>query len=339
MRHETRLLYNSLRANMGAAYGTENVSEQFAATVPMAQSLNDAIQEADDFLQRITIIPVTDIKGEILRMSIFDTIAGRKTLTGDQRRHPQLAGAPDGRQYECSKTNFDVGFLYALLDNWARYKDFQQRYMSAVYRRIALDRILIGIYGESVAANSDRVANPKLQDVNTGWLYDLKTNMPSHYFKGTGAEGAEKIIIGSDAGATYKNVDQMVYDIGMLIPKHYRTGREVAIIGQGLVAHDMNKVLGAHAETPTEKVNFQILGKSYGGYTSVLVPQFPDNGLLITDPANLHIYVQSSSVRRQAKDEPEFDRVADYISQNEAYRIGELNSVAAIEADNVELQD
>jgi len=84
-------------------------------------------------------------------------------------------------------------------------------------------------------------------------------------------------------------------------------------------------------------VNFQILGKSYGGFKSVEVPQFPDFGLLITDPKNLHLYTQKSSLRRQAKDESEYDRVADYISQNEAYMIGDLKAAVAIKAENVQL--
>ncbi|NMD86725.1 phage major capsid protein, P2 family [Victivallis vadensis] len=339
MKRETQLLYNQLRANMAQAYGVENVGEQFSATIPMAQSLNDAVQESSDFLKLISIIPVEDIEGEILDMTIFQTIAGRKKITAGARREPQMAGAPDGRKYHCEKTNFDVGFAYALLDNWARYKDFQTRYMAAVYIRIALDRTLIGFYGTSAAETTDRAANPKLQDVNKGWLFDLKTNMKSHYFLGEGSTGSEKIVIGSGSAATYKNVDQMVYDVASLIPKHRRTGKEVAIVGQAFVAHDMNKILGAYGEKPSERIHFGTLAKSYGGFPSMVVPQFPDTGLLITDPKNLHLYVQSSSLRRQAKDEPEFDRTADYISQNEAYMIGNLEAAAAIEADNVEFSD
>lgn len=337
MKQATRLAYNQLRANMGQAYGTENVAERFEATIPMAQSLNDAVQESDDFLRRISVIPVDDIEGEVLEMTIFDTIAGRTRLTGSNRRQPQLAGAPDGRKYHCEKTNFDVGFTYALLDDWARYKDFQQRYMAAVYRRIGLDRLLIGFYGSSIAETTNRAANTRLQDVNKGWMFDLKNNNPANCFLGAGDAGEEKIIIGDSPTATYRNVDQLVYDISVLIPKHRRSGKEIAIIGQGLVAHDMNKVLGAYGETPSEKIHFGILAKSYGGFPSLVVPQFPDFGLLITDPKNLHLYYQKTGVRRLAKDEPEFDRVVDYISQNEAYMIGDLEAAAMIEAENVEL--
>ncbi len=332
MRRETRLLFTQLQAAMAQVYEVADATMQFTATVPMAQRLNDAIQESDAFLSEISIIPVDDIKGEVLDMQIHSTIAGRTDTTGNNEREPQMAGAPDGREYECKQTNFDVGILYSMLDTWARYPDFRKRYMNAVLRRIALDRILIGWYGVSAAATSDRATNPKLQDLNKGWIYDLKTNHAENYLL-TGTVEAGKIQIG--ATGDYKNIDQLVYDIYSLIPAEHRTGREVAIVGQQLVAHDMNKVLGAHAETPTEKVNFQILGKSYGGLRSAIVPQFPDTGLLVTDPRNLQLYYQRTSLRRQSVDEPKKNRVADYISQNEAYAIGNLKAAAGIEAVNV----
>ncbi len=336
MRHATQQKFNALMTNMAQSYGVANMSESFSATTPMAQKLNDAIQASAAFLSRINIIPVEDIMGEVLDMQIHSTIAGRTDTSGDGERDPQLAGSPDGRQYVCKQTDFDVGIEYALLDAWARYDNFYQRYMSAVYKRIALDRILIGFYGQSAASTSDRATNTKLQDVNTGWLYDLEQNMPEHFLSEVVADSGA-ITLGSTGD--YVNVDQLVYDIGSLIEEQYRTGQEVAIVGKGLVAHDMNKVLSEHAETPSEKINFQILGKSYGGYTSVLVPQFPDYGLLVTDPQNLHIYVQSSSLRRHTENQPKKNRIVDFISQNEAYKIGNLNAAAAIDYENLSIVD
>lgn len=334
MNLETQKKYFKLLDRMAAAYGITDPRNSFAATVPMSQKLNDAVQASDAFLQQISIIPVDDIKGEILDMQIHSTIAGRTDTSGAGEREAQYAGTPDGRQYECKQTNFDVGIIYALLDAWARYKNFPQRYMKAVYRRMALDRILIGFYGQSAAATTDRGVNTKLEDVNKGWLYDLKTNYLANYITEI-VEASGKIKLG--AAGDFKNVDQLVYSVGSLIPKEHRTGGEVALVGQGLVAHDMNKVLSEHAETPTEKVNFQILGKSYGGFKSVLVPQFPDYGLLVTDPKNLHIYLQRSSLRRKHEDQPAKNRIVDFISQNEAYNIGNLKAAAAIEAANLEI--
>jgi hypothetical protein len=39
-----------------------------------------------------------------------------------------------------------------------------------------LYRIMIGFNGTSAAATTDRSTNPKLQDVNIGWLQKIRTN-------------------------------------------------------------------------------------------------------------------------------------------------------------------
>lgn len=332
MRNETRLKYNALTAAMARTYGVSNVSDGFNALPPMAVRLNDAIQDSIDFLGMISQIPVTDIVGEAVRVQIQKTLAGRTDMSvKGARREPSKAKAPDGPKYTCAQTNFDVGIDYDTMDTWARFADFSQRYMNAVFRRIGLDRMLIGFYGSSVAKQTDPVANPTLSDVNIGWLQLLKTYMPSHYL--TQGKTNAQIQIG-DTG-DYKNLDQFVYDVYQMIPIKDRSGSEVVFIGQGLVAHDMGKALSAWAQKPIEKMEIQVLDKSYGGLRCMIVPNYPVNGFMITDPQNLQIYYQDSSVRRRTKDEPEFNRVADYISMNEAYMISDLEGVASVEAANV----
>lgn len=333
MRRETQDAFQAMLIMMAESYGVTNPHEAFTATEPMAQAFNDAIQETSGFLQEISVIPVVDIKGELVTMEIPSTVAKRTAVTSVNGREPIVLGAFSDRNYECKFTEFDVSIAYALMDAWARYGNLHTRYMKAIYRRIALDRILIGWHGTSAAAATDNVANPSLQDVNMGWIHDLKTNNPAHYL----LEGATAGKIQIGAAGDYKNIHQFVYDIGSLIKDEYRTGREVAIMGRGLVAHDMNQVLGTHGETPTEGLHFDVLGKSYGGYKSVFVPGFPELGLMVTDPKNLQIYLQASSLRRKNEDQPKFNRIVDFISQNEAYMIGELNAVAGVEAGNVEI--
>lgn len=332
MKRETQEKFHQLLTAMAQAYGITDPRQQFAATVPMAQTLNDKIQATSEFLGRISIIPVTDIKGEVVTMTIPGSVAKRTNVSPTNPRQPTMAGTPNGRQYECSPTEFDVGIAYALLDAWARYPDFASRYMNAIYKRIALDRIMIGWRGTSVAAATDREANPQLQDVNKGWIFDLLTNKPANFI----TQGATADVIKLGANGDYQNLNQLVYDVGSLIPDENRTGGEVAIIGRGLVSTDMNKILAEHGEKPSEMAHVTILAKSYGGYPSVMVPGFPQNGVMVTDPKNLQIYLQDSSLRRRSADEPQFNRVVDYISQNESYMIGDLDAVAAIKAENVQ---
>lgn len=56
------------------------------------------------------------------------------------------------------------------MDAWARFPDFYAKWKAFVERAIALDMIMIGWHGTSVAVDTDRKANPLLQDLNIGWL-------------------------------------------------------------------------------------------------------------------------------------------------------------------------
>jgi len=337
MRIESRKLFNALQKAMAQAYGTENASQQFTATPLMAQTLNDAVQKSSGFLSRITIAPRPDLVGEVLTMSILSSVAGRTDTSSSGERSPQQAGAPNQtRAYAMKQHNYDTAMKYSLIDSWARYPDFRKRYSAAIQQRIALDRLMVGWYGMSAAATTDRVANPKLQDVNKGWIYDLKTNKPEHYLSPTGAGALGQINLGPTGD--YKNLDHLVFSLFSLIAEEHRTGNEVAIIGQGLVTWEMGKLLAEHAGTPTEKNAIKVLGKSYGGLESVVVSNFPDNGLLIVDPAMLHIYFQDSSVRRQSVDNPKKDQVEDYISMQEAYMIENLEACVAIDDSKVVIE-
>ena len=332
MKRHTAAVYSAMLLAMAEAYevSEQQIREQFAATEPMAQSLNDAIQDSSELLKQISVFGVDDPTGEVLTMAIASSLAKRTDVSAGDRQ-PTLAGTPTDRKYATKLTEFDVGIAYALLDVWARYPDFQQRYMNAVYRRIALDRIMIGFYGESAAAVTDRDTYPNLTDVNIGWLKDLETNMSEHFI--TEGTVADTISIGSTGD--YKNIDHLVSDVKSIIPKMYRTGSEVAIVGEGLVTYDMNKTYQVHGEDPLQKAHIKLLGKSYGGIPAVTVPHFPDNGCMVTDLKNLHLYWQRSGVRRQNENQPARNRVVDYISSNDAYMIGELNGCAAIKAANV----
>lgn len=334
MRPDTRKQYNALQAAMAKSYGVDNATQQFTATPLMAQTLNDAVQKSSGFLSRITIAPRSDLVGEVLTMSIATSVAGRTDTSGSGERSPQQAGAPNKtRGYVMKQHNYDVAMKYALIDSWSRYPDFRKRYSAAIQQRIALDRLMIGWFGTSQAATTDRTANPKLQDVNKGWIYDLKTNKPENYLSPVGSGAAGQINLGPTGD--YKNLDHLVFSLFSLIPEEYRNGNEVAIIGQGLVTWEMGKMLADHAGTPTEKNAIKVLGKSYGGLESVVVPNFPDNGLLIVDPSKLHIYFQDSSVRRQSVDNPKKDQVEDYISMNEAYMVETLEACVAIDDSKV----
>lgn len=323
---------------MAKSYGVsvEKLTSNFAATVPMAQELNAAIQDSSDFLKAISIIPVTDSTGEVLDFATMGNIAGRTDLTQpNARRQPKMAGSPDGRKWLAKKTDYDVGIPYELLDQWARYKNFGKLFSQMVIRTMGLNRLTIGWYGQDCQAATDPIGNPNLEDVNFGWLYDLEQNKPEHFI----TEGAtEDVIKLGGSGADFANLDYMVNSMKSLIAQKDRTKKEVAIIGEDLVSHDTGKVLELHAQTPSEKkVDIIKLEATYGGLPSLMVPGFPSKGVMIVDPKRLQIRYQLSGMRRKVADEPEYDRTASYTSMNEAYNIANLDGCVAIKSENVTL--
>ncbi len=243
---------------------------------------------------------------------------------------------PDGIEYECKLTEYDISFSYDLLDAWARYDNFMDLYMQQVYRRIGLDRILVGWHGDSIAEETDRTTHANLEDVNMGWLHLLKTHKTEHYLTES-KPGSGQITLGT--AGDYKNLDCLVYDIYNLIDDAQRTGSEVAIVGRNLVAHDMGKALAAYAQRPTEKRQVSVLDKAYGGLPSITAPGFPDKGVLVTDTENLSLYFQAGRTRRQMADYPKRNRIEDFISSNDAYMIENLEGIAGINAENLVFKD
>lgn len=56
--------YAELQEAMAEAYGVEHASRMFSVDPSTAQELNDAITAKADFLERINVVPVSEIKGE-----------------------------------------------------------------------------------------------------------------------------------------------------------------------------------------------------------------------------------------------------------------------------------
>src|SRR5690606_18550760 len=119
--------------------------------------------ESAGFLSRINITGVTDQQGEKLGLSLSGPIASR-TDTAAKSREPRDLSTLDANGYHCRKTDYDSFIPYARLDAWARFPDFQTRIRDLLIHRQALDRIMVGFNGRSIAATTDPEANPLLQD-------------------------------------------------------------------------------------------------------------------------------------------------------------------------------
>ncbi|MBY9749934.1 phage major capsid protein, P2 family [Pseudomonas aeruginosa] len=327
--------YQQLQEDMAEAYNVHDTARTFAVEPTHAQELNDQITERADFLGRINVVPVSEIKGEKVLLGLNGPASSR-TDTSTKDREPRDLLDLKNNEYELFHTETDVALKFATIDSWAKFPDFADRYLAAVQRRIALDRILIGFHGTHAAKQTHLQQFPMLQDVNKGWLQLARELIPEQVLKS--AEPAKKIVIGK--GGDYANLDAAVHDVKQMIDPVFRDeGDLVAIIGSDLLAYDKGKLYAAQGQTPTEKERIeeaQVIA-TYGGLPSFLVPFFPVKGIMVTSWDNLSIYFQDTSWRRHLLENPKRSRVEDYNGRNEGYVIEQLGKFAALESDSVEL--
>jgi len=339
MKTKTRLLYTtwlSRQAELNhVAEGTVIGEKQFSVDPSVQQTLIDKQRESSEFLSQINVVPVDEQSGEKLGLGVAGTLAGR-TDTNARDRETRDPTTLDADRYECKQTNFDTHVTYAKMDLWAKFKDFQIRMRNQVLLQQARDRIMIGWNGISAATQTDRVANPLLQDVNIGWLQQIRANRPSHVFS-TGEATPGKIIVKA-AGGDYRNPDALVFDaIQNFLPEwvHGDTGL-VAIVGGGLL-HEKYFPMVDGEDKPTEKIATDILlsKKQLGGLQVVKVPFFPAGAILITRLDNLSIYEQENTRRKTIVDNAKRNRVETYESVNEAYVVENYDFALLIE--NIEV--
>ncbi|AJB65847.1 capsid protein [Acinetobacter baumannii] len=324
MRNDTRIKFNHSLKKLAEINGVETVEKQFTVAPAPEQKLEEKIQASSAFLQKINITPVPKQSGQAIGLSVNNTIAGRTDTSGSGERKPSDPTGLGADDYTCKQTDFDVALPYEKLDAWASFPDFHARWNSAVAQAIALDRIMIGFNGTSAAATTDRVANPKLQDVNIGWLEKIRTKAPDRRMN--------NVTIG--ATGTYKNLDSLVIDaVAELIDDVHQDATDLVVICGRSLLNDKNFPIVNNAEDNQNTLAGQILvgQKQIGGLPAIRVPSFPDNTILITSLDNLSIYYQKDSKRRYIVEEPNKNRVADYQSSNEAYVIEAFEKVALVE--------
>ena len=334
MRNETRQHYTALLAQIARLNGVDDVVKQFNVAPSIQQRLESKMQESSDFLGKINMVPVVEAQGAKLGLGVSGPVASR-TNTDNSDRQTRDVSTLDSKGYQCVQTNFDTHLKYQKLDAWAKFKDFQTRVAMAILRRQALDRMMIGFNGTSIAADTNLVTNPMLQDVNKGWLQHLREEAPANVMHEGATAGVVKI--GAGAGNDYKNLDAAVFDaIGLLDPWYQQDPDLVVILGRELLADKYFPMVNVNqAPSETLAADIVISQKRVGGLAAATVPYFPANAMLITSFDNLSLYWQEGARRRRMEENPKRDRVENYESSNDAYVVEDNGRAALVE--NIQL--
>lgn len=91
--------YSELQDAIAEAYGIDNATRMFSVDPTIAQELNDAITAKADFLERINVIPVSEIKGEKVFIGVNGPVTGRTNTKTTDREADRAVGLVrlDGR--------------------------------------------------------------------------------------------------------------------------------------------------------------------------------------------------------------------------------------------------
>ncbi|WP_240205654.1 phage major capsid protein, P2 family [Vibrio sp. CyArs1] len=319
----TTYLLEFCTATLSAANAPQG-TQTFNLTPPMETKLRQAIMQSDAFLGMVSLLPVQQIKGQVVDVGDDGLSTGRS----DTGRFSVEVGQSDNT-YELTKTDSGAHIMWETMTQWANSgskNEWLTMMKNAISRRFALDMLRIGFNGTSIAAKTDPVANPLGQDVNKGWLKIVKE------------KAAAQVLASADldpTGATqdsYKNLDSLVQDLinTTIAPEHRQDPDLVVLVGSDLVAAEQHRLLEA-ADSPTEHKAAQSLAKTIAGKKAYTPPFFPANQIWVTNTKNLQILTQEGTQwRKQKNDEDELRFKQNHIRM-EGYAVGNLKKFAAIE--------
>ncbi|EPH7218855.1 phage major capsid protein, P2 family [Serratia marcescens] len=343
MKKTTRFKFNAYLQQVAKLNGITDVGDvgkKFSVEPSVTQSLMNVVQESSEFLTRINMTPVAELKGEKVGVGVNGSIASTTDTDGGKERQTADFTSLESNKYECQQVNFDFHMRYNQLDLWARYQDFQLRIRNAIAKRQALDFIMAGFNGISRAATSDRTKNPMLQDVAVGWLQKYRNEAPARVMSNiTGEDGAVvSPVIRIGKGGDYANLDAVVMDAtnNLIAPWHQESPDLVVICGRKLLA-DKYFPLVNQEQPNTEAMAADVIvsQKRIGNLPAVRVPFFPANAIMVTTLENLSIYIMDESHRRHIEENAKRDRVENYESMKIDYVIEDYAAGCLIE--NIEL--
>ncbi|MET0374945.1 MAG: phage major capsid protein, P2 family [Rhizorhabdus sp.] len=347
MRTDTRALFNAYLEQIARLNGVPLATDSFSVAPSIQQKMAELIQKSSAFLSKISFETVIQQEGDKVGVGVTRPIAGRVNTRGGTRRTPtDPTDTSDLGRYRCEQTFYDTAITWERLDAWRHKPEFQTLVRDVILKRQALDRIMIGFHGTSVAAATDRVANPRLQDVNKGWLHKIRTFAPQRVLDDGALTSAGKAIyVGESADPArrdYVNLDALVKDASTMLDEwHQDAGDLVVMIGRDLVHDKYMPIVNKAGDTPTEMLARDAIlraGNQVGGYAAERVPDFPASSLLITSYDNLAIYEQEETRRRYVKDEPELTQIANYESVNEAFVVEDYGKCVLVENINMGLK-
>lgn len=305
------------------------------------QRLDTAIQESSDFLKRVNMVGVPDLKGEKLEMDIKGPVSGRVA-----RRGPRPKKDPvniDASRYELNEVQRDVEITWRRLDTFrGSFRDFYKKWRTLVVKQRAHDILMTAWNGQFVNPITDLEAYPELQDNAIGWIQQVMNHAPEKILGLKEDGSADEIRVGPGAGDNgFENMDELVMALNGLIHKTQRGRNDIhAICGDDLVTDSYLKMYASFVE-PEQKpmIDLYITGNRFGRRPIAESAHFPQRGVFLTPFKNLSRYTQLGSLRMKVKDDDESMALFDYYYAYEDFPVEMFETVAAVNPDSISLKN
>lgn len=326
--------FNAYMAQQATINGATDPATQFNVEPTVQQRFIEAQGHSSEFLSRINIVPVAELKGEALYLDDDQLIAGRTDTSGNGVRKPRVIGNKDKITYELFQTDYDTALPYKQIRQWVKFPDYQKRISNYIAKLQARSRLKIGFNGITAADTTNPVTNPLGQDANIGWLQKVRLHKNKLRVLDGGATAGE-IVIGT--GGDYLNLDALVYDLVETKIEEWERDREdlVVICGRKLLSDKYFPLINKETDEQNQLARDLIISqKRLGNLQAVRAPYFPANALMVTSLSNLSIYEQEGQRHKHFKDAPEKNQYENYEDVPEAYVIENYSAVAL--AENIE---
>lgn len=313
----------------GKLYGAD-ATQEFTVLPSMLQELNQLlVLDGSPFLQKINVMPVSELKGEKIFLSATGLVSGRALIDATHERVPVDPSDLSNKMFELFSIESDVALPYAKIDAWSKFPNFAALWNATVRQSIANDRVKVGWHGLAAADVTDKSANPNGEDVASGWLQQIRGyNTASQYVDGS--DGA--VLLGS---STFPNLDYLVNVTKSRINQVFINDPDlVAFISQDLASYAEAQFFlkaGKNAEQKDLLLQPNQLLKNYGGLPSFSIPFMPNGTILVTSYNNLSIYYQDTSWRRLIRDWAPKKRYEDFTSRNEGYVVEDFRKTSLVD--------
>lgn len=344
MKPKTRQEFNAYLNAYAQAIGNQSAAlrNEVAHYPPLPQQKTYLrVAERAEFLKQVNHVPVDAQIGQRVGIGVSKPLASRTNTDIDERKTQDMADMT-GDEYRCMQTNTDTHISYRTLDSWAHMDGFMQKYNDSLSLQKARDRLMIGFNGETAAPVTDKAANPLLQDVNIGWIANVRNREPWRMmgYDSDGTATTDTYRLGE--GGTYKTLDMLVFDMitNLLDAWHQGADDLVVLVGREIwTNHGLSLLSNSTLPTERNALSTWFAAQTVAGLPCVMPPFFPTRGVVVTSYSNLSIYYQMGTLRRAVIDNPKRDRVEEYHSENEAYVVEDFGKFAGVRNGAIVLAD